>query len=309
MKRLLAVLCVMLCGCAASPVPVRVAKPFYNGKTAFSATIDGINSSYSPFSAFVLPGEIVKVNATTPIRLYGVAGMARRLSPSRWEWRAPTSLGAYPMTLVSDLGQHMRVNVFVTAERKSLPHDYPMGRYPGLYMGHTSYAAPKGFLLATEDMRDVRVSPHFTLGQFFCKQPEGFPKYVILRPQLLIKLETLLEKLNQKGVRTDGFVVMSGFRTPLYNEGLGQGQYSRHIYGDAADIFVDRNGDDVMDDLNGDGKLNRKDAAWLYDLAEKTAKSPAWRGLAGGIGEYEATDFHGPFVHIDARGFEARWGR
>ena len=40
---------------------------------------------------------------------------------------------------------------------------------------------------------------------------------------------------------------MSGFRTPQYNKGGGntggRAGLSRHMYGDAADIFIDSNGD------------------------------------------------------------------
>jgi hypothetical protein len=28
----------------------------------------------------------------------------------------------------------------------------------------------------------------------------------------------------------------------------------------------------------------------------------------GGLGTYEPTHTHGAFVHVDVRGFEARWG-
>jgi hypothetical protein len=33
----------------------------------------------------------------------------------------------------------------------------------------------------------------------------------------------------------------------------------------------------------------------------------AYPDLAGGCGVYLSSDTHGPFVHIDARGFRARW--
>ena len=48
--------------------------------------------------------------------------------------------------------------------------------------------------------------------------------------------------------------VMSAFRTARTYRSIGNRTiYRRHLYGDAADIFVDADGDGPMDDLNGDG--------------------------------------------------------
>ena len=60
-----------------------------------------------------------------------------------------------------------------------------------------------------------------------------------LRPRLLLKLEMMLEKVNAAGYRCDTFQVMSGYRTPHYNMAIGNVKYSRHVWGGAADIFVD----------------------------------------------------------------------
>ena len=40
-----------------------------------------------------------------------------------------------------------------------------------------------------------------------------------------------------------------------------------------------------------------------YDLSRDAG------GLVGGLAAYDATTAHGPFVHIDLRGYRARWGR
>jgi uncharacterized protein YcbK (DUF882 family) len=103
--------------------------------------------------------------------------------------------------------------------------------------------------------------------------------------------------------------VMSGFRTPQYNEkGVGSGgraSASRHQYGDAADVFVDNDRNGVMDDLNGDGRVNTLDAKVLAQAAERVeSRHPE---LVGGIGIYPANSAHGPFVHVDVRGNRARW--
>jgi hypothetical protein len=118
-----------------------------------------------------------------------------------------------------------------------------------------------------------------------------------------------LERLNQAGIEADGFTVMSGYRTPIYNRSIGNGDHSRHIYGGAADIYVDVSPrDDIMDDLNGDGIYDSRDAQWLYRLADELFSSPEHRNLRGGLGVYDSNAAHGPFLHVDARGHRARWG-
>jgi hypothetical protein len=160
----------------------------------------------------------------------------------------------------------------------------------------------------TPELESAQLSPHFTLGQFVCKQP-GDPRYVVLREELLVKLENLLAVVNERGVQASSFVVMSAYRTPLYNVGIGnRTTFSRHQYGDAADIYVDENGDGRMDDLNGDGRTTRADARWLGAIVEETEGRGEFEGLVGGLGTYNSNSAHGPFVHVDVRGHAARWG-
>jgi uncharacterized protein YcbK (DUF882 family) len=188
-----------------------------------------------------------------------------------------------------------------------------MGNWPSEKRGISSpaYANPKGFVEVTPENKGLRISEHFTLGQFLTKdQPAIWPKYVVLQPRLLDKLELTIEELRREGHDVNGLFVMSGFRTPAYNaQGVGAGgrsEVSRHQYGDAADVYPDGNGNGRMDDLNRDGKVDLKDARILANAAEAVErKHPE---LVGGIGIYPATSAHGPFVHIDARGTRARWG-
>jgi hypothetical protein len=39
-----------------------------------------------------------------------------------------------------------------------------------------------------------------------------------------------------------------------------------------------------------------------------TQDEPEFGDLVGGMGMYRPTGAHGAFVHVDVRGFEARWG-
>jgi hypothetical protein len=133
---------------------------------------------------------------------------------------------------------------------------------------------------------------------------------MILDPRLLNALELLLEKANAHGYPTRTLTVMSGYRTPYYNRAIGNSTtYSRHVWGDAADIFIDENPQDGrMDDLNQDGAVDSHDAEVLYDLIESQYDSRFQKLHIGGLARYRETSAHGPFVHVDVRGVEARWG-
>ena len=110
------------------------------------------------------------------------------------------------------------------------------------------------------------------------------------------------------GYRATTFHVMSGYRTPAYNCSLGNVRFSKHQFGAAADIFIDENGDGVMDDLNGDGRSDIRDAEVLCRLIDNAAARPEGRGLiGGGLGKYPSTAAHGPFVHVDVRDRKALW--
>jgi uncharacterized protein YcbK (DUF882 family) len=189
---------------------------------------------------------------------------------------------------------------------------YRLGSWPyeGLTPRSPSYASPKGFIEVTPENFGTRVSEHFTVGEFLTKdQREVWPKYLVLDRRLLDKLELTIAELNRMGYPVKDLSIMSGFRTPVYNErGIGAGgrsAVSRHQYGDASDVYPDDDHDGRLDDLNRDGRVDLKDARILASAAEAVErKNPQ---LVGGIGIYPATSAHGPFVHIDARGTRARW--
>ena len=101
---------------------------------------------------------------------------------------------------------------------------------------------------------------------------------------------------------------MSGYRTPFSNKAIGNVQYSRHVWGGAADFYIDQSPKDgVMDDLNKDGVVNREDAVWLANFISNMSKQGAFGPRVGGLGIYGANAAHGPFVHVDVRGTLARW--
>ena len=154
------------------------------------------------------------------------------------------------------------------------------------------------------------MSEHFKLGDFLTKdQYDVWPKYLLLEPKLLDKLELTIQELEKSGIDVRHVQVMSGFRTPSYNVSggntAGRANLSRHMYGDASDIFIDNDHNGNMDDLNHDGRVDFRDAQVIADATERVER--AYPALVGGIGVYVASSGHGPFTHIDARGYRARW--
>lgn len=199
----------------------------------------------------------------------------------------------------------------LSAKAGSSWRGYRVGYWPGEQPAARTgrYTLPAGFLEVTAENADLAISDRFRLRHFLTKdQPEAWPKVLVLQLSLVDKLELIADRLAQLG-RSDAVKVMSGFRTPQYNaQGVGRGgraRDSRHMYGDAADIYVDGNGDGRMDDLDRDGRVTISDARWLAQVAEEVGV--VYPEMAGGIGVYRANAVHGPFVHVDLRGTLVRW--
>lgn len=172
------------------------------------------------------------------------------------------------------------------------------------------YTPPSGFIEVTPENANTPLSEHFKLGDFLPHdQPNVWPKYEIMSLKLIDKLELVLQELQKEGINPNGVRVMSGFRTPQYNQTggdpSGRAGLSRHMYGDAADIFIDNDHNGSMDDLNQDGRVDIADSRMI--LAAVNRVEAAHPSLIGGCGVYSGTPAHGPFTHIDTRGYPARW--
>jgi len=192
----------------------------------------------------------------------------------------------------------------------SWPGERARGRVGPPKAPSASYANPSGFIQVNEEDADTYVSEHFKLRDFLTHdQPNVWPKYLVLQLQLIDKLELVLSDLKSRGVDVSGVRVLSGFRTPRYNAGggntAGRAELSRHMYGDAADIFIDSDRNGLMDDLDHDGRITLGDSKVVEAAASRV--EAAHPELVGGAGIYPAGPGHGPFIHIDTRGYRARW--
>jgi len=190
---------------------------------------------------------------------------------------------------------------------------YFVGTWPtekGAVAARGNYAPPRGLIQVTPATQDTPLSEHLRLRDFLTHdQVNVWPKYVVVDPRIVDKDELVLADLEKHGIPARGLHIMSGFRTPQYNaaggDPTGRAGLSRHMYGDANDFWIDNTGGGQMDDLNHDGRRDLRDAQVICDAVERVEQ--AHPELVGGCGVYPGNGAHGPFTHIDARGYRARW--
>ncbi len=243
-------------------------------------------------------------------------GQATDISP---EFVAPSQPGIYDLAVKLDQAKRQiddfSVVTLVPFSEKKNDHIglYYLGKWPfesGGKVKTPNYANPAGFIEVTPQNADTPVSAHFKLRDFLTKdQYTVWPKYILLNPKLLDKLELTIAELERTGHPVRNMHVMSGFRTPEYNytggNTQGRANLSRHMYGDASDVFVDNDGNGAMDDLNHDGRVDILDSMVVQQAVERVEHDHP--ELVGGVGVYPACCGHGPFTHIDVRGYRARW--
>lgn len=283
---------------------------------ALSVGVRGHLVQQEIFSLFSAPGEQLRLDLPS----YDTGSLLLQLDgrphgdvePGYWSFAAPALPGLYRLQLThKKTGARTVLNLFVgyslDAGQESL-NGYAIGPLPPSHSKLPAfYSEPQLYFEVTADNVDTRLSDHFTLRQFLCKQAADYPKYVVIKESLLVLLEGLVQEVQQAGYPIDTFGVISGYRTPYYNKSIGNVANSRHVYGDAMDFFVDLDGDGAMDDLNGDGENNRADVDALFRIVDNYKQQPQNALLVGGVGRYYKASHHGGFVHVDARGFRARW--
>jgi hypothetical protein len=272
---------------------------------------------YSEGAVFAMPREkialAVMASATRLFSIDAPMGALTATGPNRWIWEAPVTPGRYSLEANNPAGHKVAdfavfVMVSSSQARNGVLNGFQIGSYPETPLkGNPLYIPPKGFIEVTKDNEDTKVSPHFRIKQFLAKQKSGYPKYLVLDERLIYLLEAIGTHLDAMGWDADDLFVMSGYRTPYYNKLLDDTKYSLHQWGRAADIFLDKNDDGMMDDFNKDKTIDRNDAVALASVLETLAKTQELSSFIGGIGIYGPTSAHGPFVHVDTRPGKARW--
>jgi hypothetical protein len=277
----------------------------------FRVEVNGFAYDWKEIGRFVVPGETLRLSVLGPNTHSGWVASGGELTEAAGVtcWVAPMEPGQYPL-LCSNGAAVRRINAFVMVPYAELDsrgylRGAHIGRYPATSPSFPNFTKPRGFIEVTPDNIDVRVSDRYTVRDFMPRNGDGWPKYIVLREELLVKLEMFTDMVNDAGYACDRLTIFSGYRSPFYNRRNRSGRNSAHVYGGAADLFVDGNGDGHMDDLNGDGSVDRRDAQVLVGLVDRLeALHPE---VVGGCGWYRRRATRGPFIHVDVRGVRSRW--
>jgi uncharacterized protein YcbK (DUF882 family) len=220
---------------------------------------------------------------------------------------APLTPGFYELALRrSGVVQRItepRLAVLVPFELKlgSTLNGYQIGRYPAEWQRDESSERPAGFAEVREEHLDLPLTRHIKVRDFVTHDRQTtWPRYVAVDPRVLDKIELVMRELARRRgeERMDfGIEVHSGFRTPMHNADVeGSARDSRHLYGDAADVAID---------ADGDGKLTIFDAYRVEQAVDWVERLHP--EFAGGLGVYSSRRFSTPYCHIDARGERKRW--
>ncbi len=221
--------------------------------------------------------------------------------------------------------------------RDGFINGYEIGHYPSLddprYAVNAvtarqhpeAYRLPDSFYPVTRKNRDLRISEHYTLGDFAHDFPWGslgLPQYIALDLGLVEKLEALHQRAAQKGLSRKKFQFIYGFRPPAYNLKVSQEEgvenlkapFSMHQYGKAVDIVIDDDEDRIFDDLNQSGVSDLDDIRLLLACVDELDRDYLKDGdpRLGGAGIYSHHDFQArrqsPYLHIDTRGYAGSTG-
>lgn len=273
-------------------------------------TINGTSYDWECIGQFVLPGETLRMRMACSTDYGGwvaAAGEIVSSGPEQADWIAPLEPGLYSLLAIGGR-QTKTVNVFVMIPFDSLKDGWLCGVRLGRYPSDARFAyleRPRGFVVVARDNETTRVSPHYAIGEFAVGQSEASTRYIAIREAIVMKLELLTRMLAAKGHGDNRLRIMSGFRPPVRQRRSSQRRQSAHMYGAAVDIYVDADDNHLMDDLNQDGDINRKDAQLLASYVDELeTEHPA---LIGGCGWYRRRATRGPFIHIDVRGERQRW--
>jgi uncharacterized protein YcbK (DUF882 family) len=135
---------------------------------------------------------------------------------------------------------------------------------------------------------DYKLSPHFTLAEFACKDGSDL---VMVSEELVSVLETLRSWVRLRLFKDAVVIITSGYRTPEHNrKQKGAAKGSQHCLGVAADIKVQYT-------ANGEKKFVEPSVLFRALDTGRVTGTP----FVGGLGKYPT------WLHIDTRGTVARW--
>ena len=235
------------------------------------------------------------------------SGGVKRFIRNGMIWNAPPSPGSckisvlhrdetsYVMTAPTEKrldGQNI-IGTFVFHVLVKYPFDrtgpgviegYPIGIYPDekgddvkAPVTHypEKYSPPDSFIKVTPENAAVKISEHFTPGDFAPPFQETDVHFIAVDMQLVKRLERIIDELQNEGVEVSDLSIIRAYLTPIRAEryrqqGIEIARFSRLIYGDSAFFIVDEDDNGLMDDLTGDGRLDQDDFLLVEKVGERS---------------------------------------
>lgn len=177
-----------------------------------------------------------------------------------------------------------------------------------------AYSPPRLFHRLDANTKTLITGGETPLGTF---HPSPFPdaevRYVVVSPGAAEFWAAMRGAVENHGLDPGALRVLRGFVSPaerqrLERSGVAIAEFSRHLYGDALAVVYDPGGDGRFNDVDGDGAVDGDDLRIVADLARDALRAA---GLSGGVGverDFRSPDgSHGPYVHVDWRGWDLRW--
>jgi hypothetical protein len=272
-------------------------------------------------------------------------GIVESLSESQIEWQAPAAPGHYKITCevegksafryaAGEAGEksrdlpalhaskvfHFLVPFELDPEGRGVIQGYPIGAYPNekgrdvkaVIADHSDrYQPPRWFVAVTTETRELLVSEHFRLREFVPNAPNDTTVYFPYNADLVRVLEAVLADLKTSETAEPHLRILRGYVSPYEAERMRrQGArllvWNRYQYGDGVLVIANRDAGMKMGDLNGDGKVDVRDAEALSRIITRVQKR---LGLSGWIGVYaerpDKTLPETPMVGFDLRGWWA----
>lgn len=124
-----------------------------------------------------------------------------------------------------------------------VPYDEAWGGdydYPAPYDGSAQYAAPARYVDLDAVDPGLELAPNFALDEYMAAW-KG--RWGVMQPHAVERVQNVRDDVG------GALSVNSGYRSPGYNAGVGGVTYSRHQFGDAADLDVDGLSADALADI------------------------------------------------------------
>lgn len=301
-------------------------------KNPGARTNNDISFSQNPL-VVVLPGDTLTVTTDQAAGDCGVT-LLKDGKPYRRDrtlaFTAPTTPGTYYMSFSLSAGGASRdyemcvfvpykatgkragkgIDVFVDGANVGNYRDVVHSGNAKVKDNPDSYKPPVWWIRITPDNESFEVVPGLPVGNLVAPTEDTGLRHSDLVPvnyAMWTAIETLRSALEAKGIPGSAMKLISVFRTPEYNRMIGSNAFGRHIFGDAFDFYIDLEGDTKASDLNGDGKVDRRDAYRVVAIIENL--QAAGKLPMGGVGVYYTIGGdHGLTMHLDTRGHRATWG-